>query len=1025
MNEYPYKIWYAATRKKERVDADGQTEHAARMKGNWREDHLPELVAALISRPRHETVRTLVGELLRHGFGADYLAIDQEVRMPEVRGRADTLFGAVVFEFKSNLQRELEDVLEQLPRYLAERERRTSRRFVGIATDGAEFIAYEMRGEAMVEIGRHTPSRAQPAALLAWLEPALSNRDDLPPDPLTVERELGRRSLSFGRALGVLERLWAELRTHSEVVLKRQLWDGLLREAYGTPVGDDALFLQHTYLTIVAKTIAARVLDLRTDDAEAILSGRALDEEGIQGAVESDFFDWVALVPDGRDLVLRLARQTARFRLRDVEVDVLKSLYESLIDPAQRRDLGEYYTPDWLAAKVVARAMTEPLAQRVLDPACGSGTFLFHAIRRKLAAAEAAGRTLADAVTLCVEQVRGLDVHPVAVIIARVTWLLALGSAIFERAGEFHVPVFLGDAMQWNLRQIGDVRDVVVEVPDDSPLHVPAGFAEDQARFERGVQTLSQGLHDGATAARIERDLSRIGGVAERDATAMAETYGHLMELYRTGRNGIWPFVLRNLMRPLWLSRLDQRADVLIGNPPWIAYRHLSPEMKTRLRDASRAMNLWVGGVLATQQDMAALFWARGAERYLRQGGTIAFVLPYAALNRPAFGGLRRGNFRTVQVRITEAWDLARVRPIFGRTAVGTTSTCALFGSREAATALPSQVEIFSGSLPRRDANEAEADRVMARRLEPWPSVTSLLGQSPYRARFQNGANLFPRRFFFVVREPPGRLGDSPFAPRVRGRTTSLDKPPWREVAPPRGPVEAEFLRPVVLGECIAPFRLFDPALAVIPVSGATVMDAPAAANGGYRHLAAWLRDVESEWLTHCSKDRKGKPRLTLGQQIDHMKKLSHQLENVGSRVVYAGSGTLLNAAVLDDPRIVVEHGAYWMSAHSSDEARFLLSTLNSAVVLERVIPMQPRGWRDPRHFDNLVWELPIPEFDRGASLHHELVAAAEQAERVAAAVEFREGMHFMRQRRAIRDALTADGIAGRIDALVARLLGG
>ena len=278
--------------------------------------------------------------------------------MPEVRGRADTLFGAVVFEFKSNLQRELGDVLARLPDYLADRERQTLRRFVGIATDGAEFIAYEMRGDAMVEIGRHVPSRAQPTALLAWLEPALSNRDDLLPDPLTVERELGRDSLSFGRARGVLERLWDELRTHSEVLLKRQLWDGLLREAYGTPVGDDALFLQHTYLTIVAKTIAARVLDLRADDASAILSGRALDEEGIQGAVESDFFDWVLIVPDGRDLVLRLSRQTARFRLRDVEVDVLKSLYESLIDPAQRRDLGEYYTPDWLAAKIVARRWT-------------------------------------------------------------------------------------------------------------------------------------------------------------------------------------------------------------------------------------------------------------------------------------------------------------------------------------------------------------------------------------------------------------------------------------------------------------------------------------------------------------------------------------------------------------------------------------------------------------------------------------------------------------------------------------------
>jgi hypothetical protein len=211
-------------------------------------------------------------------------------------------------------------------------------------------------------------------------------------------------------------------------------------------------------LSIVAKTIACRVLDLPADDADSILSGRALDEVGIQGAVESDFFDWILELADGRDLVVRIARQTARFRLRDVQADVLKSLYESLIDPAQRHDLGDYYTPDWLAAKVTSRALNDPLTQRVLDPACGSGTFLFHAIRRKLAAGGAAGLTRAAAVAACVQQVRGLDVHPVAVIIARVTWLLALGPAIEERIGELHVPVYLGDAMQWNLRQIGDAR---------------------------------------------------------------------------------------------------------------------------------------------------------------------------------------------------------------------------------------------------------------------------------------------------------------------------------------------------------------------------------------------------------------------------------------------------------------------------------------------------------------------------------------------------------------------------------------
>jgi len=60
---------------------------------------------------------------------------------------------------------------------------------------------------------------------------------------------------------------------------------------------------------------------------------------------------------------------------------------------------------------------------------------------------------------------------------------------------------------------------------------------------------------------------------------------------------------------------------VLVGNPPWIVYRHLSANMKDRLREALRTYDLWVGGNLATQQDMFALFWARAAERYLKSRG--------------------------------------------------------------------------------------------------------------------------------------------------------------------------------------------------------------------------------------------------------------------------------------------------------------------------------------------------------------------------------------------------------------------
>ena len=347
-------------------------------------------------------------------------------------------------------------------------------------------------------------------ALLAWLEPALSSRQNLAPEPLSIQRVLGRDSLVFGHARRMLAELWRDLAAHPEVALKRQLWDGLLREVYGAAVGDDGLFLQHTYLTVIAKTIAAAIFEDTSTDPEKILSGAALREIGINWAVESDFFDWILLDARGRDLVARTVGETRRFRLQDAQTDVLKSLYESLIDPAQRKELGEYYTPDWLAAKLSRAVITAPLTQRVLDPACGSGTFLFHAVRMLLAAAELDGLPAHEAVEKCCALVQGMDIHPVAVIFARVTWLLALGKAVAARRGPIAVPVYLGDSLQWNVVDLNAEQEIRVSVPNSKPLTIPGGFAETQARFEPALQALTDGLRHGDSTATVFRILEKI-----------------------------------------------------------------------------------------------------------------------------------------------------------------------------------------------------------------------------------------------------------------------------------------------------------------------------------------------------------------------------------------------------------------------------------------------------------------------------------------------------------------------------------
>jgi hypothetical protein len=1004
---------------------------------SWRKDRLPELIRELVTRPGHEKVRVLLCELLTDGLLVPSHEIRLEETLPAVQGRADALFGGTVFEIKRNLQHEWGDVERRLPDYLADRERQTGRRFLGIATDGASFRALELRRGKLVEIGSFKPDPARPAELLVWLEPAVSSRDDLIPDVFTVTRELGRESLAYARALGLLESMWSEVRNEPEIVVKRKLWDDHLRQVYGSPVGDDRLFLQHTYLTLVAKTMAARVLDVSPTDADGLLTGKPLAEMGIAGAVESDFFDWVLKAQGGRDLVLRVARQVARFRLHAIEHDVLKGLYESLIDPEQRHDLGEYYTPDWLAARVCKAAIADPLDMKVLDPACGSGTFLFHAIRLHLDVAEKARRSNAETLARCSELIRGVDVHPVAVIVARVTYLLALGEKrLRDRAAALSVPVFLGDALQWNTREFGPSRDVMVRVPDEKPLHFPAGLAEEQTAFDHAVSQMvamgREGFGSEEYRAWIKRELK----VSDGEARMMAETFAQLRSLIDAGRDDIWSFVVRNLARPLWLSHPEQRSDVVVGNPPWLSYRYMASEMREVFRSRCKDRHLWVGGKLATQQDLSPYFFARSVELYLKAAGAIAFVMPYAALNRPAYAGLRKGEYAAANALITAAWTFdENVQPLFK------VPSCVIFARRETAGPLPKNVIAFSGDLPRRDASEAEAESVLTARVVPWPEGPSLEAGSPYRKSFRQGATIVPRRFAVVEPVDAGRFGGNPTAPRVRGRVTSLDKRPWSAVDPLQGPVESEFLRPLYLGESILPYRLREPALAVIPWSkkgsqepalaviprskkGGHLLSADGARREGFPHLARWLGEAERLWSKHSRKKADGKtPLRTLLHRWNYQHGLDNQFPIRPLRIIFAASGTNPCAVVLKDSNAVVEHALYWASARSEREAQYLVAIFNSEEARGRVAAMQARGQWGARHFDKLMFELPIPRFDRKEALHTELAEAGEEAAKVAASVPLSESEHFTRARKRIRGALAEAGIAERIDGLVRRLL--
>jgi hypothetical protein len=977
--------------------------------------------------------------LVYGGFDLGEESVSLESPAEEHR-RLDVSVGAVIIECKRDIRSPMQVAKgkQQLGEYLAAKA--PHGRYAGVLTDGAIWQLYRhtSTGPVIVNELKLGPSHIDERAFRWWLGAILATEHRIQPTANAIEERLGAGAPSFGLVHSALLDCWHSVDNEPAVTVKRQLWAKLLRSALGSQFEDTVeLFVEHTYLVILATLIGHAVigfdLDVVRNDPGLLLSGEFFEQVGVLGVGQAGFFDWVLDAPEGTSVISDIARRVASFSWTDVGHDVLKALYQSVIPPAVRKRLGEYYTPDWLAKHMVDQVVTDPLHQRVLDPACGSGTFMFHAVRSFLRAAEEASVPVSDALAQVARSVSGVDLHPVAVALAQTTYLLAIGpDRISQRKATLSIPVYLGDSMQWEAADayvLTPTGEVVLYVTDEdghfeSELRFPAAVVADVGVFDTLVNELASrasNREQGGPRPSIDGLLKNLA-IAEEDKPAIRTTYSVLCDLYDADRNHIWGYYIRNQSRPAWLSLAENRVDVLVGNPPWLAYRFMPVEMQQIFRKRAMERNLWSGGARgrSAQQDLSAFFVVRAIELYLREGGRFGFVMPRAVLSRQTYSGFRSGQYTAIEscrVAFSEPWDLGRVRP-----QPFPVPASVIFGYRiphagdTAAIPLGSRVLAWSGNAPPRGVDAGNLSTTEA-------TVSAISGEeeaSPYKTRFRAGAILYPRMLMMVVDAPKTPLGVPQGKRAVRSRKSSLDKVPWKDLPAQSGVIESSFVRPAYLGESVAPFRILKVPEAVIPYDGTRFMDGKDERIDRYPGLAKWWRAAEQTWEQHRSSKKR-----TLIEQLDYMKQLSSQFPIRKLRVVYTASGNTLASAIIQDSVGVVEHKLYWAPASTMAEAQYLSAVLNTPALNDLVKPFQSQGLFGPRDFDKYVWQSPIPAFDPDNALHIQLSDLAVRAADVSLNVSLEGISSFQTARRVIRKALTAAGIATALDEAVLDLLGG
>ncbi|MXV79607.1 MAG: N-6 DNA methylase, partial [Chloroflexi bacterium] len=1005
-------------------------------------------------------IRAAVRDFLIETGLAEREAIDMEQSPASGwSGRVDLRTRDIIIEFKVRIGDQInpaEQNVTQLDDYLkAAVDGGRPQRF-GILTDGKYWI---LRWPGMGPVRTQPPnaftlSSAEHGLLLyEWLRDqsqALEERGVAPTDE-DVKARLGDGP-RFESHIRALTELYEAKRNDPTIALKRDLWRSLLAAALGQVVEEepdlDRLFVRHTYLSVVVGLAVQAAFGIEIEatannDPVALLGGQLfVDQTGVSGVVESDFFTWPAEV-GGDEWIRDLARRIGWFNWNEAESDIARILYESVIPADDRRRLGEYYTPDWLAREIVDAVVTDPLNQRVLDPACGSGSFIFAAVRKYLAAAQADGRSSAQAVGGLLDHVIGIDVHPVAVHLARATWTLAArdaleGAVADGEAVSATVPVYLGDSLQLRAETSGLFAQQTVTIPVPDPpnselefnreLEFPRALVEQADWFDNLMTRMANAIENGEDPAWALDD-EQVGEGADREM--LEKTAALLQQLHEEGRDHIWAYYTRNVVRPIAL-RADP-VDVIVGNPPWITYHQTRAQVRLSLEDMSKSTyDIWTGGLYAKHQDISSLFFTRCSHLYLRFDGIIGMVLPHSALQTGQFAKWRVGKWRQVQCRldVLTPWDLERVEP----NTFFPIPSCVVFAERV-------ENESRTRGLPRQALRWRGPEGGPFIRQSVALHDTLGVHASPYADRARAGASLFPRSLFFATINKQKGLVQAANTQTVSPRRSKQEKTPWKELELPElsnQPIEAEHVFDAHLGETVAPFLLLDPLKVVLPLSKDTAeLEKQDPGWYGVNPQALGTR-MRRRW--RVINDIHGKHKgpntdRTLLEQIDYFGQLTAQrLQKSNIRVVYPQAGRP-TAAVVTDEEAIIDYRLFWITAKSMAEAEYLIAIINSTAIWEAVIPLTTKNWAgNSRDVEKHLWRLPIPEYDDSNSLHVEIAQAGEDAAAGAKVLwdEIRAEREDKGQstsvtvaRREIRKWLSESSEGQRVEELVGRLLGG
>jgi methylase of polypeptide subunit release factors len=649
-------------------------------------------------------------------------------------GRPDAVHGGVIIEYEPpksfSSKRKIEEAYNQLvEKYLpSESKKLKPSRLVGVGFDGEKIFFVKYRQDKWIKEPKEGayPFNVESAKTFLIYLRGLSRL------PLTAEnlaQKFGSQSELAQRAVSAFInslRHWSNERSQTFF----DEWKRLFGIVYGEKFAggyqekereaflklykvdsetnfQELLFSLHTYFAFLMKLIAAEILSLRetsfsssfsshlvhipNDDQlkrelEDIENGGIYARKGITNFLEGDFFCWYLSAfdsPELKDAIREIARGLSEFEPAtsildpDAMHDLLKKLYQHLVPKDIRHQLGEYYTPDWLAELLLDEVGYDGnTLKKLLDPACGSGTFLVLAIQRaiqhgrekeKIPDIEIAKRIITN--------IWGFDLNPLAVIAARTNYLFVLGdlvNEILDKGGKIEIPIYLCDSILTPTRTEKNLFSEFLEVSTSvGRFQIPAVWVKESYMLRQAAPLIEEMVKNRYSVDEAMMRLEKEGLVFSHNKEIVENFYQQILKLEKEKKNGIWARFLKNAFAPM----IAGKFDFVVGNPPWIRWDYLSQEYRNATLKLWKDYGLFsLKGFQARlgggKKDFSMLFVYASADYYLKDGAKLGFLITQEVFKSKGAGeGFRRFQLGEGKyLKVLKAHDLVSIQPFEGAT---------------------------------------------------------------------------------------------------------------------------------------------------------------------------------------------------------------------------------------------------------------------------------------------------------------------------------------------------------------------